>query len=607
MLNPSRLVQVQVNLGPTPVAGRTFNSMLILGDSNVISASERIRQYNGINAVAADFGVNAPEYKAALLYFEQTPQPQVLFIGRWIAADTSGFNLGGILPPSTSDVAFWQSISSGGFHIPINGASAESLTGLDFSGITNLNGVASIITGALSGATCTWNGTAFQVTSSTTGPGAEAVGSIGFSSNPQNGDTVTVDGTAVTFVPSSPTGNQVVIGATTADTSVNLLAFLQSSLDTNISKANYSAPSAPTIAVAFKSAGTAGNAFTLAQTGGRISVSGATLSGGTQPSSVGYATAPVSGTDISGSLMLTASTSQDLEVGSDQETPVEAVAAAVNVSSVWYALMFASTTVVSSQESLDVSDFVEAQDIRRFYGVTTQNTGTLSALVTNDLASLMKAKAYKHSCIQYSSDSPYAVASLLGRGCSVDLTQQNSTIIFMWKQEPGVVAEDLTDSEANTLEAKLCNVFASYDNNTALIQYGATSSGLFIDEVWYTDWFQNAIQTAGFNELYTAPTKIPQTTAGQTQLQNALSRVCGALPGGAVYNGFAAPGVWTESIEFGTLKTGQYLPNGYYIFAPSVDDQSPADRAARKAPPFQIALKLAGGFQTAFIVVTVNQ
>jgi hypothetical protein len=58
---------------------------------------------------------------------------------------------------------------------------------------------------------------------------------------------------------------------------------------------------------------------------------------------------------------------------------------------------------------------------------------------------------------------------------------------------------------------------------------------------------------------------------------------------------------------FGALQTGQYLPNGFYIFSPSIETQAESDRAARKAPPIYIALKLAGAFATADVFVTVNQ
>ena len=71
----------------------------------------------------------------------------------------------------------------------------------------------------------------------------------------------------------------------------------------------------------------------------------------------------------------------------------------------------------------------------------------------------------------------------------------------MYKQEPGVVAEEFTDQEADTLEAKNCNVYVEYDNDTSIIQYGVLSSGNFIDEVWGAEWFQNAVQTDAYNLL----------------------------------------------------------------------------------------------------------
>jgi hypothetical protein len=37
-----------------------------------------------------------------------------------------------------------------------------------------------------------------------------------------------------------------------------------------------------------------------------------------------------------------------------------------------------------------------------------------------------------------------------------------------------------------------------------------------------------------------------------------------------------------------------------------VDAQAESDRQARIAPPIQVALKLAGAFQTADVLVTVN-
>ena len=85
----SRLINVTINMSPLAAQGANLNTALLLGSSAVIDTGERMRSYGGIDAVAADFGITAPEYRAALLYFQQTPQPSQLYIGRWAKAATS--------------------------------------------------------------------------------------------------------------------------------------------------------------------------------------------------------------------------------------------------------------------------------------------------------------------------------------------------------------------------------------------------------------------------------------------------------------------------------------------------------------------------------------
>ncbi len=159
-----------------------------------------------------------------------------------------------------------------------------------------------------------------------------------------------------------------------------------------------------------------GNAITLAKSSTNIAISGSTLAGGVAASSVGYATAPGSGTDISVLLGLTAATSLALIPGYAAETPVACVAALANMSAAWYGLMFASTVSVGQSNSLAVSSFIEALEVTRVYGVTTNDTATLSSLSTTDLASQMKAAGYTQSLIQYS-QTPYAIASRAAGGC----------------------------------------------------------------------------------------------------------------------------------------------------------------------------------------------
>lgn len=316
-------------------------------------------------------------------------------------------------------------------------------------------------------------------------------------------------------------------------------------------------------------------------------------------SAVGYSTA---GT-IAAQLKVQSGNSLQLVPGYAAETPLAAVAAMANLSTAWYGLMFAAATMPTSDQSIAVSGFIEALDISRLYGVTTQDANTLSAASTTDLAYLQKDAGYLRSFIQYSSTSKYAIASFFGRAFTVNFSGQNTTINMMYKQEPGVSGEDLTATQAGVLEDKRCNVFVKYVNDTTILQYGVMSGSAYFDEMFGLDWLQNDVQTACFNLLYQSSTKIPQTDAGSNQFVNVIS---GRLDQ-AVTNGLVAPGVWNSTAEFGELETGDYLKTGYYVFVQPMALQSQADREQRICPPIQVAAKLAGAINTLDVTIDVNR
>lgn len=109
---------------------------------------------------------------------------------------------------------------------------------------------------------------------------AFASGTILLAAVPTAGDTVTIGGTAITFVTANPAGNQVLLGATAAATAQNLLAFLLGSSDANLVKFSYTLNSA-TITATAAAIGTGGNSLTLATSNAvAVTLSGATLSGG---------------------------------------------------------------------------------------------------------------------------------------------------------------------------------------------------------------------------------------------------------------------------------------------------------------------------------------
>ncbi len=76
------IVDIQVLVSPLAAARSSFNQALIIGDTNVIPVSDRLKLYESAAEVLEDFALTDPEYIAANIYFSQSPAPDKLWIGR---------------------------------------------------------------------------------------------------------------------------------------------------------------------------------------------------------------------------------------------------------------------------------------------------------------------------------------------------------------------------------------------------------------------------------------------------------------------------------------------------------------------------------------------
>lgn len=485
----SRLIDASVVLNPQAAATANINSLLIIGDSDVIDTQTRIVSYASLTEVSAAFGTSAPEYLAAVLWFGQTPKPNQLYIGKWARTATAGRLIGAARSAAQQAMSVWNAITTGALKYATDGAAAVQVTGLNFSACTTMTAVAAVINAAIAGGTCTWDGSHLVIKSSTT-------------------------------------------GATSA----------------------IALPVVPTVGVDIRAAA------------GFLAVDGARSVNGIAA-----------------------------------ETALAGLAAIDGLSTYFYGVMVAYSALADSDHQA-LAGYVEASTKPHLYGLTTSEATAIDGTSSADIGSLLKAAAYKRSFCQYSTSSPYAVASMFARILTTDFNAQNSTITLMYKVEPGVTAETLTGDQANVLDAKRYNYFVNFDNSTAIIVNGMCAGDAFIDEIVGLDWFASRVQGDVWNLLYTSATKIPQTDAGNQQIANTIEGSCDA----AVNNGLFGPGTWTNT-GFGQLKQNDFLPKGYYVFAPPLSAQSQADREARKSVTFQIAAKLAGAVHTVDLLIYVNR
>lgn len=314
-------------------------------------------------------------------------------------------------------------------------------------------------------------------------------------------------------------------------------------------------------------------------------------------SSVSFGTANT-GTDLSSLMNLKSGSGAYAVNGIVAETPLAAATQLASMSNAWYGLQFNALIQPADADYQAVSAFIQGLSPSRVFGITTPEAAALNATSTTDLAALIQAN---RTFIQYSSSSPAAACAAFGDAFTVDFAGADTLYTLMYKQESGITAETLTETQAQALKGKFCNVYVNYNNNEAILQHGVMSDGTYFDVIHGTDWLQNAIQTAIFN-LFLTNRKIAQTDAGVNQI---VTTICGVCDQG-VENGLIAPGQWNGP-PIGAIRTGQTLAKGYYVYAPTIASQTQAARANRQAPSMAVCIKLAGAIHEAPVLVSVNQ
>lgn len=116
--------------------------------------------------------------------------------------------------------------------------------------------------------------------------GAFASGTATFSGQPTAADTLTINGVAFEFVASGATGTQVNIGASLAATLTNFVTVFNTNKATNAALINLTiAASATVLTITSTVIGTSSNLIPLAKSSTAITLSAATLTGGTATTS----------------------------------------------------------------------------------------------------------------------------------------------------------------------------------------------------------------------------------------------------------------------------------------------------------------------------------
>lgn len=174
----SSVVNVGITIGATFPARAGFGTLnIVTEETGVIGIAERIRAYSTIDGVTADWPSNSEVVAAATAYFGQQPKPTSLKVSTRYSTAQAAQLRGGSVVDDATNLAIFNAISDGSFNITIDGATAEDITAMNFSGAADLDAVAAIIqttlqavaSGGFTAATCVHDGSRFFIESGTTG------------------------------------------------------------------------------------------------------------------------------------------------------------------------------------------------------------------------------------------------------------------------------------------------------------------------------------------------------------------------------------------------------------------------------------------------------
>lgn len=242
-----------------------------------------------------------------------------------------------------------------------------------------------------------------------------------------------------------------------------------------------------------------------------------------------------------------------------------------------------------------------------------QASGKIQAITQNDLSDaaleklkeLAEAQYYRTLVLSDSTKAAPAVQSVVSLAallCSINFSAENSMLTLKFKSLPGVTPDtSITPTIATKLTELGINYYTNFGTKAMVAEGWMLGQVYWADEIIGLDWLQNKIQTNVFNAMAILK-KVPLSDAGVATVCGYIDKVMQL----AKKNGLVGPGSW-EGDAVGSLATGDYLENGYYIYAEPVSSLSADDKKNRKCPPITVCAVLAGAIHSAQITVNTER
>ena len=296
-------------------------------------------------------------------------------------------------------------------------------------------------------------------------------------------------------------------------------------------------------------------------------------------STISFATAGASGTDVSEMLGLTEAQGGVISTGHGSLTPAEAMASVIAQSKNW--VSFTCVDAMTADEIKAFAAWTNSQGVAFLFSAWVAT----SAADAKSVRAAIKDYGYAGTSVIYGT-AEYAVF-IMAEAASIDWNRRQGVINFAFKSQVGLAAIVTDGVEAQDLETAGVNYYGRWAtrNPEFVFLYNGTVSGDYrwLDAWINAIWLRSAIQISCMDGLKMAG-RVPYTDLGYTQISAWLQDPINT----AIVNGVIDAGVVLSEkqkaelyLEAGIDITEQLFTEGYYF---EVSDPGATVRAERGTP-----------------------
>lgn len=193
----------------------------------------------------------------------------------------------------------------------------------------------------------------------------------------------------------------------------------------------------------------------------------------------------------------------------------EAIQSLSNATNQW---LWVITDDRNKASQLDTAAYIETTE--KFYMIGSNDEGVIDNLVTDNIASNINDNSYTRSVVAYHSYDPVFEAAVLGR-CANGVA---GSVLFLYKTLVGVVADNFTTTQFNTLTDRNVLGYATIEGQGNIVGAGKVGVGEWIHVMLGVQWIITRMREALWN-LLRSTEKLSFTNDSLTAVQGVITQV----------------------------------------------------------------------------------